>query len=347
MAGGTGTRLWPLSRKSTPKQFQKFVGDQTLLQQTYDRIIQVVDPANVWVQTAEDYASLVAEQLPAIKKEHIITEPSARNTAPATGLATMRVLAEDPDAVLFGLLPADHYVGKPDVFAKTTNALFEFLEKNPEYVATIGVYPTEANTGLGYIKKGEQLAVIDEQEILRVASFIEKPDQKSANKFLRSGNYLWNGGYYLFNGAQLMEYYQQYAPEIFAALTKFVADPGNSETYNQIPSVPIDKAISEKLDKLAVISADMQWSDIGNWAALHQILSEQGESNEIVSGNHVGDAGHNTLVMGGNKLIATVGLQDVVVIDTEDVILVCHKDAVQDVKKIVEQLQAQGRGEYL
>jgi len=345
MAGGTGTRLWPLSRKGAPKQFQKLIGDQTLLQQTFERIAKVIDKNNIWVMTGQSYADLTKEQLPEINPAHIITEPSGRNTAPATGLATLKVLAEDPEAVLFGLLPADHYIGKEAVFCQATEAALHFLEKNPEYVATIGIYPTEPNTGLGYIKKGSELS--NEGEIiLAVESFHEKPDRARAEEFLNSGQYLWNGGYYLFNGAQMMAYYRQFIPETLAKLEQYCQEP-TAELYNSIKAEAIDKAISEKLNTLAVIPVDMEWSDVGNWATLHEILAAQGESSQVVMGKHIGNGSENTLIMGGHKLIATVGLKDIVVIDTDDVILICQKDSVQDVKKIVEQLQAEGKEEYL
>lgn len=346
MAGGTGTRLWPLSRRSTPKQFQKLIGDRTLLQQTFDRIRDVISPEQIWVVTGDQYKDLVVGQLPEISAAHVITEPTGRNTAPATALATLTVLKEDPDAVLFGLLPADHYVGKPKVFTEATKAALSFIEKNPEYVVTIGVRPTEPNTGLGYIKMGEKLESIQKRTIFHVDSFHEKPDQKTAEEFVTSGEYLWNGGYYLFNGAKMIEYYEQLAPEILRTVREYVEDP-TVELYNTVPSEPIDRAISEKLSNLAVIPVEMDWSDIGNWATLHEILSEHGKKSEVVIGDNISDKTSNTLVMGGSKLVVTVGVKDIVVIDTDDVILICEKGSVQDVKKIVEQLQEQGREHLL
>lgn len=347
MAGGVGTRLWPLSRKSEPKQFKKLLGDRTLIQQTYDRIRLVLPASNIWVMTGIDYEEMTLQQLPEINPAHIITEPASRNTTAATGLATLKVLEEDPEAVLFGLLPADHHVGKPKVFVKTVEAIFDFLESQPQYVATIGIHPTEANTGLGYIKTGQKLATYRNKPILAVDSFHEKPDLTTAEEFVESGQYLWNGGYYLFNGAQMIDHYRQLQPEMLTKLEQFIADPTNTELYNSIPSLSIDKGISEKLSKLVVAPADMEWSDIGSWAALHEILSENGKINQVATGDHIGKSSENTLIMGGNKLIVTVGIKDVVVIDTDDVILVCHRDTVQDVKKIVEQLEEQGREELL
>lgn len=346
MAGGTGTRLWPMSRTSTPKQFQKLVGNETLLQQAFNRIKPAIPAENIWVVTNQDYAQLVQEQLPEILPKHIITEPVGRNTAGATLLATLAVLDEDPEAVLFGLLPADHYVGKPKVFQAASEVLMNFIEKNPEYVATLGVRPTEPNTGLGYLKIGPKLAQANRRSIFKVDSFHEKPDAKTAEEFVNSGEYLWNGGYYLFNGAAMVEYFQTLAPKILQAVQNYRQTP-DLESYQKVPSEPIDKAIAEKLSSIATVPVEMDWSDIGNWATLHEVLSAEGKASEVVVGDHLSENSENTLIMGGSKLIVTVGVKDIVVIDTDDVILICQKGSVQDVKKIVERLQKQGREEYL
>lgn len=347
MAGGVGSRLWPKSRQATPKQFQKLIGDKTLIQQTFERIKKVLPAENIWVQTAQSYTNLVAQQLPEINAKHIISEPSARNTAPATLLATLTVIEEDPQAVLFGIVPADHFIGKEDVFVDASSKALTFIEDNPQFIATIGIHPTEPNTGLGYIKKGERLSKAEEPEIFQVASFVEKPDLATAEKFVLSGDYLWNGGYYLFNGEQIKKYYQQLLPETSKKLQKFVTNPSEHSLYEGAESISFDKAISEKINKLAVIPADMKWNDIGNWAAIHDILSEQGQNNEVVVGKHIGHANENTLVMSNGKLIATVGLKDVVVIDTDDVLLVCNKNNAQNVKDIVDQLKSTDQTKYL
>jgi mannose-1-phosphate guanylyltransferase len=346
MAGGSGTRLWPLSRKSSPKQFRQFIGERTLIQQTYDRIAKNVEAANIWVVTSEDYAELVRTQLPQVNPERIITEPVGRNTAPAVALAMLHINKVDPDAVAFGLLPSDHHIGKEGVFNETVEAIFQFVEKRPELVATIGINPTNPNTGLGYIKMGEQLDKIAAQKIFTVESFHEKPDLETAQDFLDQWEYLWNGGYYLFNVAQMIAHYRRLAPEIIDKVGEYIDKP-SPELYESIPNEPIDKAIAEKLDSLAVAPADMEWSDIGNWATLHEILGEDGELKPVVRGNHVGVNSERVFILGGKRLIATVGLDDLVVVETDDAVLISHRDAVQDVKKIVELLQSQNREEYL
>ncbi len=347
VAGGVGTRLWPLSRKNAPKQFQKFIGNRTLIQQTFDRIVKNVPAENIWVMTGAQYVGLVTEQLPEINIKHIVTEPVGRNTAAATGLALLHVLREDPDALVFGLLPADHFVGKEEVFNLAVESVFKFLETNKNYVVTIGINPTEPNTGLGYIKMGELIESIDNQKIFKVDSFHEKPDLETAEKFLEQSEYLWNGGCYLFSAAQMLEHYRHLAPEITEKLEKFIDNPDDTALYESIPSEPIDKAISEKLETLAVLPVDMDWSDIGSWSALHDILSDQTKKKQVVVGDHLTIDTTNSLIFGHKKLIATVGLDNVIVVDTEDAILIAQRDAVQDVKKIVEQLQEQKRTEFL
>ncbi|QQG50047.1 MAG: mannose-1-phosphate guanylyltransferase [Candidatus Berkelbacteria bacterium] len=347
MAGGTGTRLWPLSRKDSPKQFQKFIGDKTLIQQTYDRIIQCIPAENIWVMTGEQYVDLVKAQLPEVDVSRIITEPVGRNTAPATGLAMLRIAEIDPQAIVFGLLPADHYVGKIEVFTAAVKSILSFLENHREFVVTIGINPTEPNTGLGYIEMGEQLEKIGDNKIFKVESFQEKPDLETAQKYVEQWEYLWNGGYYLFSVREMIEHYRRLAPEILEKLEKFVENPSDTELYKTIPAEPIDKAIAEKLDSLAVVPVDMDWSDIGNWATLQEILGGNGALKQVILGHHIGINTDRSFVFGNKKLIATVGLEDIVVIETEDAILVAHRDAVQDVKKVVEQLQEQEKHEYL
>lgn len=346
MAGGSGTRLWPISRQSTPKQFQKLIGDKTLLQQTFERLGAIFKPENIWVVVKMQHRDIVAEQLPSLPVGNIISELAGRNTAAATILATLTILEKDPDALLFGLVPADHYIGKPKIFAQTAKAALDFLEKNPRYVATIGVHPSEPNTGLGYIKVGERLDKVGGKVIANVDSFHEKPDLETAEKFVESGRYLWNGGYYLFNAQVMVGYFEQLAPKIIGAVRRYRQSP-SEQAYNQVPSQSVDTAIAEKLDQMVVVAAEMEWSDIGNWAVLHEILTATGKTAQVATELHISDNSENTLVLGGSKLIATVGLKDVVVIDTDDVILICDKGSVQDVKKIVEQLQEQGRDHLL
>lgn len=270
LAGGVGSRLWPISRSTAPKQFQKFTSDATLIQETYARIIKNVDEKNIWVVTTADYRDITKAQLPKVTDDHIIIEPSARNTAAAVGYATLKVLEADPEAII-SCSPADHYVGKPDVFDKVFAKAYEFIEANPEFLAGIGINPTDPNTGYGYIQIGEQLTKDKELPIFKIAKFVEKPDLKTAQEYFESWDYLWNGGYFFFAGKDLIENYQQLSPTILDGLKKYVED-NDPETYKNIPSQPIDTAIAEKIEQFAVIPADLDWSDLGNWSTLYEII---------------------------------------------------------------------------
>jgi mannose-1-phosphate guanylyltransferase len=240
-------------------------------------------------------------------------------------------------------------VGKVNEFTGATNAALQFIEANPNYVVVFGILPTEPNTGLGYIKKREEITEIDGYTVSKVASFHEKPNLATAKKFIRNGQYLWNGGYFLFSAQGMIKHFRELSPEITKRVEQYLNNP-QPDLYSQVPSEQIDTAIAEKLssNNLAVIPVDLDWSDIGSWATLHEILTKNGQSNATPSGIHVSDDdGSGTLVLGGSKLIVTVGLQDAVVIDTDDVILICDKKSSQDVKKIVEKLKKEGKEHLL
>ena len=271
MAGGVGTRLWPVSRQNAPKQFQKLIGDKTLIEEAFNRLSRTVDPKNIWVITTSDYCQITQDELPNINPKHILGEPEGRNTAPAVGYATLKVLEEDQEAVI-SVSPADHYIGKEDSFVEVVKSAYEFLDDNPQYVVTIGIKPTEPHTGYGYIKTGNTI----DKDITEVEKFVEKPDLETAKKFFESSEYLWNGGYYFFSGKQMAKYFEEFIPHTLELLQDVVKN-NHLEIYRQIPKESIDTAVAEKVSKLAVIAADLDWSDIGNWSALHDVLEDRGQ----------------------------------------------------------------------
>lgn len=334
MAGGVGTRLWPMSRRSAPKQFQKLTGEATLIQETFARLARTLEPENIWVVTTENYTDMTQEQLSDINPSHILAEPEGRNTAAAVGLATLSILKEDPDAEI-GIFAADHYIGLEDNFDAVVGRLFEFLESSPEFLATIGIKPTEPNTGYGYIKQADELSSHQDWPIFYVGKFIEKPDLTTAQTFLKNKDYLWNSGNFFYRGSEMKKHFQRHLPKTLNLLEDFLesADPAH---YQAIEKEPFDKAIAEKLEKLAVIPADLGWSDIGSWATLQDILNQSGREN--LPKKHLSVDSINTMVIPKDRLITTVGLENIIIVDTGDALLVCNREKVQGVKDLVDLL---------
>jgi len=350
MAGGSGTRLWPMSRKDKPKQFQKFSSQKSLLQETYDRIKDLVPKENIYVSLTSDVVDGAREQLPRILKDNFIIEPEAKNTAPATGLAAAKIFLLNPNAII-ATVASDHTIEKVGNYQQAINHFFDFVKKNPKYLAAIGIKPTRPDTGFGYIKVGKK---IEGSNLYQVEQFVEKPNLETAKKYLASGNYLWNGCYFAFHAGELLKVFSKYEPNIYRGLKNILKAFGQKDEakiiqdeYANFEKVPIDTAIAEKYDKLAVIPADMEWSDVGTWASLYDLLSKREKEHTISQGHHIGIDNKNCLIYGGDKLLATVGLEDIIIVDTPDVTLVCNKNKSQDVKKLIDKLKEEGKSSYL
>lgn len=343
MAGGSGTRLWPMSRTSSPKQLQKLIGDQTLIQQTYDRLQSLVDGEHVFVSTVGKYVTEMQKQLPTIPPDHFITEPMLKNTAPAIGLAAIHLLKRDPDAIMVSI-HSDHAVTKKENFLASIKLAHATVQKHPHYLLTIGVKPEYASTELGYIQMDDAL----ENNVYKVKRFVEKPDRQLAEDFLADGHYLWNAGYFVWKVSTLLELFKQFVPNTYQHLMAIHDSIGTSEYeavlqehYAQMDEIAIDYAILERAPYIAVIPADLGWSDIGSWGSLHDIISAATGKQLVSKGNHIHHATEDSLVYSvGGKLVATVGLKNVIVVDTPEILLVADKSRVHEVKKIVEQLKA-------
>ena len=349
MAGGSGTRLWPMSRKAMPKQFHKFSSEKSLLVETYERFIGVVPKENIYISLGENVLAETKKQLKDIKKENFIVEPEGKNTAPATALVTAHIFKKDPKAII-AEISSDHTVKKVSAYRQAFLTAKSFIEKNPEYLVTIGIRPTKPETGYGYIKIGKK---IPGHPMNIVDKFVEKPDLMTAEKYLASGKYLWNAGYFVFRVDTMIKMFERYSPKIYIGLKeilKAVNTPQEKKVidieYAKFEKEPIDTVIAEKVDKIAVVPADLGWSDIGSWASLLDILIDK-KDGIISKGHHVSVDDKNCLVYARDKLVATIGLEDIIIIDTEDVTLVCHKDKSQDVKKMIEKLKKQGKEKYL
>ncbi|HLB51268.1 MAG TPA: sugar phosphate nucleotidyltransferase [Patescibacteria group bacterium] len=352
MAGGSGTRLWPLSRKEKPKQFHKLTsGSKTMLQETFERVVKVVPKSNILVSTTAPYAALVREQLPTLSPNAIIIEPCARNTAPAMALVASEIHRKDSDALIM-TTPSDHAIKNPDEFGSAVRAAFAVLADHSTMFGMIGINPTFPSTELGYIKIGTELSGTYGKRVFSVDAFKEKPNDQMAKKYLASWQYLWNAAYFVFSARQFLALVKKHAPHIHAGLArlhKSASAQKREHAYALLPDEPVDTALTEKLSprERFVVPSEMQWSDVGNWRTLYEFFKDQHGSSVVVKGNHIDVDSKNCFVYGGDKLIATIGLEDIVVIANDDAILVARKGDVHNVKKIIDKLKDQGKHLYL
>lgn len=337
MAGGTGTRLWPLSRTAKPKQFQPLFGTETMLQMTVKRLLSHFSLDDIFIATNQQYKEEVLQELPDLPENHIILEPEKRDTAPAIGLASISVGAHSAESIAF--LAADHYIHKPQELCRILQIADIFLKDSPEYIITLGITPTSPETGYGYIKYSKESLVENQAiSIYEVDAFVEKPDFKTATEYLADGHYVWNSGMFVVQKQRLFEMYQDYLPNTAQALSEIeenrIADIG--ELYQQTDAISFDYGIMEKADHIAVIPANIGWSDIGSWSALKDILQEETTVTHKGSSQHFDIDSEHILVHSHNKdkIIATIGIRDIVIVETEDALLVSHVDKVQYVKQM-------------
>ncbi|MBI4787917.1 MAG: mannose-1-phosphate guanylyltransferase [Chloroflexi bacterium] len=350
LAGGTGTRLWPRSRRDRPKQLLALFSDRTMLQETCDRIAPIIPRDQIFIITNEGYVETVREQLPDVPPGNIIGEPEGHGTAPAIGLGALHIQKRDANAVMVSL-HADHYIERADAFrAAILNAA---LVAAKGYLITLGIQPRNPETGYGYIHRGELIETLGEQPVYRVAQFLEKPDEATAIRFVQSGAYYWNSGIFAWKISTLWEEYERFQPKLCTQLGKIgkaLNTPRAHSTLERVwPTVPtetIDVGIMEKSQRVAVLPISVGWSDVGSWATLLELLPGNGERN-VVIGDHVGVDTSSSLLYSPNRLIATVGLKDMIVVDTGDAILVCPKDRAQEVKHIVQALKQNNKHKYL
>lgn len=350
MAGGSGTRLWPMSRKATPKQLHKFYGEKSLLEETYERIREVVPKENIYVSLVKKVLKDSQAQLKEIPESNFIIEPEIKNTAPAIGLVAAQLFTINPEAIIT-TIASDHTIGNVATFQAGLRKTFGFVEKKPDYFVTIGIKPTRPDTGFGYIKVGKK---IKNSSFFEAEEFVEKPDIKTAKKYLESGKYLWNASYFTWRADKLLAMYKEFSPKIYENLAQIIKLIGSNatqaeidKTYALMPTEPIDTAIAEKVKAIAVLPLALEWSDIGSWASLYELLSRRKKSHTISQGNHLGLDNKNCLIYAQDRLLATVGLKDIVIVDTPDVTLVCNRNKSQDVKKLIEKIKTDGKIEYL
>lgn len=349
MAGGSGSRLWPLSRDLMPKQFLKLDAELTMLQATVMRL-QGLNAEAALVICNEDHRFVAAEQLRQIKQlnHNIILEPAGRNTAPAIALAALTATKKGLDPLLL-VLAADHVIADVEAFQQAVMTATDFA--NADQLVTFGIVPTAAETGYGYIKRGQSKDL--NSAAYQVAQFVEKPKLDSALQFVKSGEYYWNSGMFLFKASRYLAELKQHRPDIYAACQQAMAevDPDldfirvNQQAFLACPSESIDYAVMEKTSAAVVVPLDARWSDVGSWSSLWDISAKNSEGN-VHKGDVLSCDSSDNYVFAETGLVATVGLQNMVVVQTKDAVLVATKDRVQDVKAIVQQLKDLGRSEH-
>ncbi|NBA98232.1 mannose-1-phosphate guanylyltransferase/mannose-6-phosphate isomerase [Pseudomonas sp. R5(2019)] len=349
MAGGSGSRLWPLSRQLNPKQFLALGNtDESMLQTSINRL-ENLNLLNPLIICNEEHRFIAAEQLRQLgnNDSSIILEPVSRNTAPAITLAALHSIQNGNDPFLL-ILAADHHIENNKAFEAAVSNAFKLASTGK--LVTFGIKPTHPETGYGYISMGEEL----EYGGYAVRSFVEKPDASTAQKYIASGDYLWNSGMFMFKASHYLEELKKYHVDIFNACEKSLNSCStdssfiriDSDSFKSCPDISVDYAVMEKTTSAAMVSLDAGWSDIGSWSALWAI-SDKSDSGNVLKGDILAHDTNNTYVHSDNRLIATVGIDNLIVIETKDAVLIAHKDKVQDVKKIVDQLKINGRTEHL
>lgn len=351
MAGGAGTRLWPLSRRGTPKQLLALTGETSLLQQTVARLGSLLRPHDIYVITSAAHVRATRDQLPHLPPDNVLGEPLARSTAVAAGLATVLARRESDEVAL--VLPADHFVADEPRLTEALLTAARVAERG--YLVTLGVEPTHAATGYGYIKVGERLHADEPPAV--VERFVEKPDAATAAAYLADGGHLWNSGMFIWRTYAFQQAVERFQPALADALERIEAlhrTPGWMSDVRDIceplDAITIDVGIAEPAaeeGRMAVVPLTAGWSDIGSWSALLEALTAAEGKDLVASGRHLDRGSHNVLVHGGERLVVTVGLDGVIIVDTPDALLVCSRERAEDIKPVLDEIARTAGDRYL
>lgn len=347
MAGGRGERFWPKSRNNRPKQFLSLTSDgETMIQKTVKRLSPLVDAEDIFIVTNAAYTELVKEQLPDVPAENILAEPCARNTAPCIAFAAAVIGRKYDDAVML-VLPSDHLIGYENIYIKTLKKAVSVAE-NGKNLVTIGITPTYPETGYGYINFGKECG-----DAYEVEKFVEKPDLPTAKKYLASGKYLWNSGMFVWKISSIMADLKAFMPEIYEGALRIGESFGSDDfeetlvkEFTAFTSESIDFGIMEKASDIYTLPGSFGWDDVGSWLAVERI-NETDDNKNFTDGDVIIVDAERTTICGGKRLIAAIGTSDIIIVDTDDVLLVCSKNNTQDVKKVISQLKEQGRNELV
>jgi mannose-1-phosphate guanylyltransferase len=353
MAGGSGTRFWPKSRRDRPKQLLQLFGDATMLQQTVRRIEPLVPNERILIVTGADQAQATRAQLPDLPPEHIVAEPCPRDTAPCVGLAAWHVRKTDPDGTMI-VMAADHVIEPAVSFRASVRAAVSVIEDDPSTLITFGIKPTRAETGYGYIERGEPLGEPGGIPVHRVLQFREKPDAATAESFLAAGNFVWNSGIFLWKAATILEELHRHRPELAAALARVgdaLGTPAASATiareYPLMGKVPIDKAVMEKAANVRVLEVHYDWNDVGDWRSLAGLLPQDGKDNATQGDVIASETTGSIIISDDGGLIAALGLDNIVIVQSGKATLVARRDQMDKLKGLVESLGSKGYSTYL
>lgn len=348
MAGGGGTRFWPLSRQAKPKQLLNLSGKEVMVNETVDRLARTADKDDIFIVTNKTQAEAMKQVTEGrIRADHILAEPSARNTAACIGYAAMEIIKKYGDGIMV-ITPSDAFIKNTDEFTRVLSIAVKEAEINDKLV-TVGITPTFPSTGYGYIKYD----VTDGGDAKKVEEFKEKPDLQTAKSYVESGSYAWNSGMFIWKASTILKNFEKFLPAIYADIVKIGEAMKTAseydvinEVYPQIQSISIDYGIMEQSDDVMVVPGEFGWNDVGSFDML-KVMHDEDEDGNVVVGNCVNIDTKNSVIYSSGRLVTTLGLDNVVVVETADGIMVCSKDRVQDVKKIVDKLKEDNRKEYL
>lgn len=341
MAGGIGSRFWPVSRSNNPKQFQDIMGTgETLFQLTFNRLSSIVARENILILTNDIYKDIVNEQISHLEDDQIILEPEMKNTAPCILMAALKIKKKNPDAVML-VAPSDHWIIEKEKFFDDVNKGFSAASKE-EILITLGIKPTFPNTGYGYIKFAEDVGLKNESDIFKVQQFAEKPTLRNAKKYLEEGNYLWNAGIFIWKASVIVNAFEKYSNDLFELFnpgSEFYNEKGEEEfiknTYHQARNVSVDYAILESSENVYVIPAAFDWDDLGAWGALYGKLAKDDQKNAVVNARlQPIDSGENMVYTHNNKVVVLAGLENFIIVDAEDVLLIVPKEREQEIKEL-------------
>jgi mannose-1-phosphate guanylyltransferase len=352
LAGGQGTRLWPMSRKEKPKQFFEIIGENPMIVDVFLRLRNKFSVDDIYISTQENFAAQIRQLLPEIPQKNILIEPLKRDTAPAKAYVVNALIQEGRGKESVAFIPTDHFIANEELFLKSLEVADKLIQETGKML-DIAVVPSEPSTALGYTQIGARYKDVDGIQVFHFKGHKEKPDYQKAKEYIASGQYLWHANYYMWTPEKFFAAFKQYAPEIAELIEKMNAASSQEEKkkiFAEMPKISVDYAITEKMDPedVLIIRADFGWSDIGTWNVLYHRLKENDQQGNVVKGEVVEVDSHNNLVYGEkDKMIAMIGLNDMIVVDTNDALLICPKGRSEDLKQVIRKLEDSNNQAYL